>query len=85
MLLQNGSSFWFIIGIQFIGGLGHILQLYSNDLSVLGLFGNSPFKQFFSESTDISLAGKVLDWIPEIQLTEGITETSNYFSRIISI
>ena len=34
---------------------------------------------------DISLAAKVLDWIPEIQLTEGITETSNYFSRIISI
>lgn len=32
---------------------------------------------------DISLALKELNWSPKIELTEGITETSNYFSRII--
>lgn len=32
---------------------------------------------------DISLAAKVLNWIPNIQLTEGVTKTSNYFSQII--
>lgn len=32
---------------------------------------------------DISLALKELNWSPKIELIEGITETSNYFSRII--
>ena len=32
---------------------------------------------------DISLATKVLNWSPNIQLTEGVTKTSKYFSQII--
>jgi UDP-glucuronate decarboxylase len=32
---------------------------------------------------DISLAAKVLNWSPKIQLTEGIVQTSKYFSKII--
>jgi len=32
---------------------------------------------------DISLAAKVLNWSPKIQLAEGIVETSKYFSKII--
>ena len=32
---------------------------------------------------DISLAAKVLNWSPKIQLIEGIVETSKYFSKII--
>ena len=32
---------------------------------------------------DISLAAKVLNWSPKIQLVEGIVETSKYFSKII--
>ena len=32
---------------------------------------------------DISLATKVLNWSPNIQLTEGVAKTSKYFSQII--
>ena len=33
---------------------------------------------------DISLAEKLLDWRPKVQLNEGIFETSNYFIRILN-
>lgn len=32
---------------------------------------------------DISLAGQVLNWSPNIQITDGVTETTKYFSNIL--
>ncbi len=34
---------------------------------------------------DISLAGKHLGWAPEVQLSEGLSETIRYFDRVLAI